>query len=250
MISEPVLSGEPHLVEKPVETCGGSGRVCGTAMRVRLSRLAALWTTRACREIGVQMEQAQVVVRRSARRKKTVTAYREGGEIIVVLPGRMSARDERYWVERMLERLHAKETRRVSGSDDELATRALELSQRYLAPALGGRVLRPTSVTWVANQRKRWGSTTPDTGAIRLSDRLWPLPSWVSDYVLLHELAHLEHPDHTAAFWALLSGYPDTERARGFLEGYSHAQAHGADQGEEDNEEGSGETGGSVERTG
>ncbi len=175
------------------------------------------------------MNQAQVVVRRSARRKKTVTAFREAGEIVVVLPARMSAKDERYWVDRMLTRLRAKEARRVSRSDDALLERALGLSRRYLAPALGGRVLQPTSVSWVGNQRKRWGSTTPDTGAIRLSDRLGPLPSWVSDYVLLHELAHLEHPDHTDAFWSLLAGYPQTERARGFLEGYSHAQARGED---------------------
>lgn len=182
--------------------------------------------------MGVRMDQAQVVVRRSARRKKTVTAFREAGDIIVVLPARMSAEDEQYWVGRMLTRLRAKETRRVSGSDDALLARALELSTTYLAPALGGRVLTPTSVSWVSNQRKRWGSTTLDTGVIRLSDRLLPLPTWVSDYVLLHELAHLEHPDHTAAFWALLAGYPSTERARGFLEGYSHAGAHGEDAGE------------------
>jgi hypothetical protein len=49
------------------------------------------------------------------------------------------------------------------------------------------------------------------------------MPSWVLDYVLLHELAHLLEPRHGPAFWALLESYPRTERARGYLEGISAA---------------------------
>jgi hypothetical protein len=56
-------------------------------------------------------------------------------------------------------------------------------------------------------------------GTIRISARLRGMPSWVLDYVLLHELAHLLQPRHGPQFWALLQGYPRTERARGFLEG-------------------------------
>ena len=46
---------------------------------------------------------------------------------------------------------------------------------------------------------------------------------YVVDYVLLHELAHLSCPDHGPRFWALLESYPRTERARGFLDGWSGA---------------------------
>lgn len=158
-----------------------------------------------------------VEVRRSTRRRRTVSAYREGERTIVLLPARMSAAEEKQWVATMLERLEAQE-RRSKPSDDELWVRAQRLSSRYLE----GRA-RPRSVRWVSNQRSRWGSCTTQDASIRLSDRLQGMPEWVVDYVLLHELAHLLEPSHGPEFWALLVDYPEVERARGFLDGWSLA---------------------------
>lgn len=79
-------------------------------------------------------------------------------------------------------------------------------------------------MTWVGNQTTRWGSCTPASGTIRISTRLQQMPSWVLDYVLVHELAHLLAPGHGKDFWALVRGYPRTERARGYLEGFVHAE--------------------------
>jgi predicted metal-dependent hydrolase len=92
--------------------------------------------------------------------------------------------------------------------------RALELSRRWL----DGRAV-PVSVRWSTDQNSRWGSCTPGDGTIRLSARLRPFPTWVVDYVLVHELAHLLVADHGPAFQALMARYPKAERARGFLEG-------------------------------
>jgi hypothetical protein len=168
-----------------------------------------------------------VEVRRSARRRRTVSAYRDGDRTIVLLPARMSAAEEAHWVETMLARLAAKDARRPAG-DDELRRRALLLSRRHL----DGRA-RPRSVRWVTNQHARWGSCTPAEGTIRLSHRLRELPDWVVDYVLVHELAHLLVPDHSAAFWDLVGRYPLAERARGYLLGVAAAHP-GLVPGEED----------------
>jgi predicted metal-dependent hydrolase len=156
-----------------------------------------------------------VDVRRSARRRRTVSAYRDGDRTVVLIPARMSRAEERQWVAVMLERL-ARQDARLRPSDDELLARARELSRRHL----GGRA-RPTSVRWVTNQGSRWGSCTPMDGTVRLSTRLQGMPSWVVDYVLVHELAHLLVPGHGPDFWAEVERYPRTERARGYLEGVS-----------------------------
>lgn len=171
---------------------------------------------------------APVEVRRSARRTRTVAAFWENGTAVVAIPARFTAAQESEWVQRMLAKLQRQGERRArSGSrqpatDAALAARAADLSATYL----GGRAV-PRSVRWVSNQNSRWGSATPSEGTIRLSDKLRPMPQWVIDYVLLHELAHLLVAGHNAAFWKLLEAYPDTMRAKAFLEGVSFATSRG-----------------------
>src|SRR5690606_25844253 len=142
---------------------------------------------------------------------------------VVAIPARFTRAQEREWVERMLGRLAQRESRRRP-SDDQLAQRAEELSRRYL----DGRA-RPTSVAWATNQSRRWGSCTPSEGTIRISTRLRGMPSWVLDYVLVHELAHLLHAGHGPQFWELVERYPRTERARGFLDGVTYAREQPVD---------------------
>lgn len=162
---------------------------------------------------------AGVQVRRSRRRRRSVTAYRNGDVVVVAIPARFTAAQEREWVDRMVARLEAQERRRRP-SDAALAHRAETLSDRYL-----GGLARPSGVRWAANLTTRWGSCTPADATIRVSTRLRGVPAWVLDYVLLHELAHLLEARHGPAFWALLADYPRTERARGFLEGLDSAAA-------------------------
>jgi len=174
-----------------------------------------------------------VEVRRSARRRRTVSAYRDGDKTVVMVPSRLSKAEEEQWVATILARLAERERRRRP-SDEALLERARDLSRRYLADCPD-----PASVRWVANQRTRWGSCTPDDGTIRLSTRLRGMPGWVVDYVIVHELAHLLVPGHGPEFWKLVARYPKSERARGYLEGIAaaaHLPAEDADLDEADHE--------------
>jgi predicted metal-dependent hydrolase len=163
------------------------------------------------------MDRPQVEVRRSKRRRRTVSAYRDGDRVIVMIPASLSRTEEAEWVETMLARLERSERRRTP-SDGDLLRRAQGLSDRYL-----GGLAVPESVRWVDNQNARWGSCTPGDRTIRLSARLQGMPAWVVDYVLVHELAHLLEPGHDARFWSWVDRYPRAERAKGYLVGWSAA---------------------------
>lgn len=164
-----------------------------------------------------------VQVRRSRRRSRTVAAYADGDTVIVLIPARFTAAEEREWVQKMLARLAGRRrgSRRHRG-DAELRARAAELARLHLDGAV-----RPASVRWVTNQRARWGSCTPAERSIRLSTRLRAMPGWVVDYVLIHELVHLLVPGHGPDFWALVDRYPRAQRARGYLEGVAAAAGLG-----------------------
>ena len=110
----------------------------------------------------------------------------------------------------------------VPAGDEALLARAIELSDRYLVGA------RPASVRWVTNQTARWGSCSYYSGDIRVSHRLRAVPEWVLDSVLVHEVAHLTHPDHSRAFHRLAGAYPRHEEAGMFLAGYGLGLANRA----------------------
>ena len=149
---------------------------------------------------------------RSARRTRTISAREDGDTIVVYLPTGLSSEEEQHWVDRMRERLERSKTRRTLNSNEALRRRADELNREYFEGQL-----TVQSISFVTNQNHRFGSCTPSTGTIRISHRLAEMPTWVLDYVIVHELAHLLQPNHSARFWKLVSRYKLAERARGFL---------------------------------
>lgn len=171
----------------------------------------------------MQQTRPEVEVRRSRRRSRTVSAYRQDGKVIVLIPARFSRSEEAEWVEQMITRLDRSE-RRKRRTDDQLMRRARELSREYL-----NGLAEPVGIRWVDNMTTRWASCTTSDRTIRLSDRLQEMPAWVVDYVLVHELAHLLEPSHNARFWHWVDKYPRAERAKGYLDGVSAAASLGLD---------------------
>ncbi|MGH2710977.1 MAG: M48 metallopeptidase family protein [Actinomycetota bacterium] len=154
----------------------------------------------------------KVEVVRSPRRRKTITAERREGRVVVRLPAGMSRTEERTWVHKMVTRLTEQERLQRLNARRGLERTAQRLNRDYFDGKLRWNELR-----YVGNQRDRFGSCTPEDGAIRISDRVAGWPSWVRDYVVMHELAHLLAPSHSPRFWRMVERYPLIERARGFL---------------------------------
>ncbi len=98
----------------------------------------------------------------------------------------------------------------VQGWLQRQARRVFEERCALLAPPLGVQVRRLS----LSSAQTRWGSASAD-GSIRLNWRLIHLSLPTIDYVVAHELAHLRHMDHSAAFWAVVrSVVPDLDLHR------------------------------------
>jgi len=147
----------------------------------------------------------RVEVVRSPRRHRTVSARPHGEVLRIAIPAAMSLRQEDRWVREMATR----HVRSLASVTIDLEARADSLSRRYDLP-------QATSVRWV-DMDSQWGSCTMAERSIRIASRVASFPSWVLDYLLVHELAHLVHGDHSPAFWEVVARYPRAERARGYL---------------------------------
>ena len=164
------------------------------------------------------ISEGEILVIRSARRKRNISAYRQGGRIIVSIPARMSKADERAIVPEMIAKIRSQESERTP-SEERLMERTHELLSS-LAPEI---TARPASINW-RPMRERWGSCTSVDRTIRISDRLKLAPDYALDYVLFHEAIHLAHFDHGPAFTEVLARFEDSELASAYLDGYEAAE--------------------------
>lgn len=115
-----------------------------------------------------------------------------------VIPHRAAADDLRPAVERRLRTLAAR----------EFPPRVRELAARQ-----GVRIVRVS----VRGQRSRWGSCS-HSGTISLNWRLIHAPPFVRDYVIIHELMHVRHMNHSDRFWdAVAAAFPDWKSAEAWL---------------------------------
>jgi predicted metal-dependent hydrolase len=164
--------------------------------------------------ITVDGETLTVIVER--KRVKNINARLRESTLLVSAPPSLSkaALDQAIadLARRLVRRVHAQ---RVNAEEDAAAVARLVAARFKTPPEI-------QKVIFVTTQRSRWGSYSGATSTIRLHAALRSMPRWVLEAVVAHELAHVIHPDHSPAFWALTrSVCPDTDRAQAFLAGVS-----------------------------
>lgn len=74
----------------------------------------------------------------------------------------------------------------------------VELNQKYFQTSWKKLTIR--------SQKSRWGSYS-STGVLSLNWRLILAPEEILNYVIIHELAHIYHPNHSSKFWQLVGEY-------------------------------------------
>jgi predicted metal-dependent hydrolase len=75
----------------------------------------------------------------------------------------------------------------------------------------------------IRGQRTRWASCS-SSGAMSFNYCLLLAPAEILDYVVEHEVAHLEVADHSRRFWTLLaSRYPECREREAWLRRHGHA---------------------------
>ena len=167
-----------------------------------------------------------------SKRKSYAISISPDGQITVRVPLVTSDREVRqilsqkqHWiVTKYLEQQEKQINKPVSGLTDAQRN---ALTQRYIVAAkeyfpkraayfrqfTGGTYNRIT----IRDQKTRWGSCSAK-GTLSFNWRLMLAPPAILDYVVVHELCHLTHMNHSAAFWqAVESVYPDYRNARKWL---------------------------------
>lgn len=153
-----------------------------------------------------------VEVRRSHKRRRTVSASREGSKTVLKVPYRMSNKEIEELARDLINKMDQKDPRAYF-SDQELFNRSKELSATYLFSKV-----EANSVSWSSRLTSTWGICTPLEGDIKISSRLKGLPQYVLDYVLLHELVHLVVNDHGKEFDSFMKTFEKKEKAEGYLD--------------------------------
>ena len=157
------------------------------------------------------MKEMRIEIIRSRRRWRTVSARMVNGVLELRVPAVLSRAKVNYFIGHFQKKLRRK---RKIKTDKFLAERA-----KYLYGKFVGKKIGRFTICWSKRQQKIFGICNHQGRVIRISSRLKDVPSWVLNYVILHELCHLSHPNHGKKFWEVVRKYSKTERARGFLEG-------------------------------
>ncbi len=157
-------------------------------------------------KVHTDPELGDVLLRKSTRARRLSIRVHPLKGVIVTVPywvsyvrGIAFLESQREWVLAMLQKVSARDASLPEGEDIEsLRTRAkaeLPGRLRMLADRYGFRYNRVA----IKHNTSNWGSCS-SKGNINLNLNLMRVPVPLQDYILLHELTHLHHPDHGTGF--------------------------------------------------
>jgi hypothetical protein len=156
----------------------------------------------------------QYRVVRKERRRRSISAFRQGGVIEIHIPAKMSKRQELEIIPEMIAMVLRRE-----GRSRKTDLQLLEIGMELLAKYLPDFDVAPASINW-RNMSERWGSCTTVDRTIRISDRLIGAPNYALNYIIFHELIHLRIPGHDQDFYNYLNRFTDQQKCEAFLEGF------------------------------
>ena len=159
---------------------------------------------------------------RKERRRRGISAFRQGGVIEIHIPARMSRRQEIEIIPEMIAMVLRREAR-----ERKTDLQLMQIGVEQLATYLPEFDIYPASINW-RSMNERWGSCTTVDRTIRISDRLIGAPSYVLNYIIFHELIHLKVIAHDQEFNNYLSRFTDKDKAEAFLEGFELGCQSGA----------------------
>lgn len=188
-------------------------------------------------ELSIQgmPEQGEIHIQviRSARRSLGLEV-RDAHTVLARIPARVPDRELKAFVENhrdwilektavMEEREEHRKTTPAPLPEDLSKTDRMKIQLkigkrvRHYCEVMGVKV----GLVTVKNQKTRWGSCSAK-GNVNFNYQLAFLPEELLDYVVIHELAHRRHMDHSKAFWAEVEKYcPDYRERRARLKEYS-----------------------------
>jgi hypothetical protein len=170
----------------------------------------------------------EVHVRESPRAQRVRAVWKPGEPVELIVPVGTheravdrALRSHAPWIGRQVET----ESPRVLNFDNlslterdgrRLARRAVTETATRESARLGVTYTRIT----IRDTRSRWGSCST-TGTLSFSWRLALAPREILDYVVVHELCHLRHHDHSRRFWTLVAEvWPDYRRHKAWLDAH------------------------------
>ena len=173
------------------------------------------------------MSEPRITIIRSDR--KTLAIQLKNGEIIARAPLRMKEKEiygfidsKRPWIEKHLSSMEEKKKEAdkyppfTKAEINELAEKAMAVIPervKYYAPLIGVTVGRIT----IRCQKTRWGSCS-SLGNLNFNCLLMLFPLEIIDSIVVHELCHRKHMNHSAEFYAEIEKvFPDYKKCNKWL---------------------------------